>query len=187
MVGDLKITTMSMERFLPEDSWFRSNPRGIHGTPHTTRVLIWANELIATISGPGALRDEELRWAAAVHDVGRINDGIDPGHGARSATWVRDHLVTERPATATLDLAVIAELCSWHETPDREIEQLSLELLILKDADALDRCRISDLDPARLRLARSHDLIEPAARLERLTNDYGNVTSSDVLHAAPEF
>lgn len=183
---DSRIAFMRVERYLPEESWFRVNPRGIHGAPHATRVLVWADTLAELIAGPDAIRRVELRWAAAVHDVGRIDDGIDPGHGARSAAWVRDRLVSERPDTATLDLALIAELCTWHEVPDLEIETLSLELLVLKDADALDRCRLGDLDPTRLRFARSHDLIEPATRLEQATNGYGNVTALDVLNAATE-
>lgn len=170
--------------YAPEGSWFRINSRGIYGAQHTTRELVWADRPAELIAGSDALRRKELRWAAAVHGVGRNDDGIDPGPGARSAAWVRDHLVNERPDTSTLDLAFIAERCTWHETPDLAIERLSRELLVLKDADALDRCRRGDLDPTRLRLARSHDLIEPPARLEQAMNAYGNVTASAVLTAA---
>jgi len=170
--------------YLPEEEWFRFNPRGIHGVPHVARVLVWADFLAGAIAGPGAVRRDELRWAAALHDVGRIDDGIDPGHGSRSAEWVTSRLVAVRPGTAGLDLGFIAELCRWHETPDERIGRLSLELVILKDADALDRARLGDLDPSRLRLARSHRLVEAAARLERATNDYGRVTGRAVLAAA---
>ena len=170
--------------YLADESWFRFNPRGIHGAPHTTRVLIWADTLAAFLAAPGALCREELRWTAAVHDVGRLDDGVDRGHGARSAAWVLDHLPTVRPDTARLDLGLIAELCRWHEIRDQEIERLSLELLILKDADALDRTRLGDLDPRRLRLAASHALIQPANHLERATNRYGTITAADVLQAA---
>ena len=68
--------------------------------------------------------------------------------------------------------------------PDRAIARLSLELVILKDADALDRARLGDLDASRLRLARAQRLIEPAERLEEATNRYGTVTGMDVLRAA---
>lgn len=178
------MSTSELSRYLPDEGWFRFNPRGIHGAPHTTRVLVWADVLAAAIAGPGSLRREELRWAAAVHDVGRVDDGVDPGHGVRSAAWVAEHLAAERPPTRNLDLDLIAELCRWHETPDREIGRLSVELLILKDADGLDRARLGDLDPGRLRLAKARSLIGPAERLERATNRYGHVTATDVLHAA---
>jgi hypothetical protein len=78
----------------------------------------------------------------------------------------------------------VAELCRWHETRDAEIRRLSLELLILKDADALDRARLGDLDRGRLRLARTHDLVEGAVALERATNRYGWLTAGDVIEAA---
>ncbi len=172
-----------LSRYLPEDAWFRFKPRGIHGGPHTTRVLVWAATLAHALAAPGALRREELLWAAAVHDVGRVDDGIDAGHGRRSAAWVLEHLRGVRPETAALDLDFVAELCRWHETNDRDIGRLSLELVILKDADALDRCRIHDLDRGRLRLARSLSLIAGAERLERATNQYGTVAPADVLAA----
>jgi len=172
-----------IERYLPEEAWFRREPRGIHGAPHTTRVLIWATVLADALANRGAIRREELLWAAAVHDVGRVDDWTDPGHGARSAAWAIEHLPALRPETARLDLGFLAELCTWHETWDAKIPRLSLELAILKDADALDRCRIHDLDPTRLRLARSLALVAPAERLEGATNDYGRVTAPDVAAA----
>lgn len=178
------MSASALHPYLPDEGWFRFNPRGIHGAPHTTRVLVWADAIAGAIAGPDALHREELRWAAAVHDVGRLDDGSDPGHGARSARWVLDHLMAERPTTGNLDLGLIAELCRWHETPDRAIGRLSLELLILKDADGLDRARLGDLDPSRLRLATSRSLIGPAERLERATNRYGDLTATEVLAVA---
>lgn len=170
--------------YLPDERWFRFAPRGIHGAPHTSRVLIWADRLARIIGPSGALRGEELRWAAAVHDVGRMDDGIDRGHGSRSAAWVVERLPELRGETRALDLGFIAELCRWHETRDDEIERLSLELVILKDADALDRCRLGDLDPERLRLSRARTLVAPAERLERRSQDYGRVTAVEVVKAA---
>ncbi len=171
-------------QYLPDEAWFRFNPRGIHGAPHTTRVLLWAETLAGAIAGPGALRREELRWAAAIHDVGRIDDGVDRGHGERSARWMEGSLRSVRPQTTELDLRFVAELCRWHEVRDRDIERLTLELVILKDADALYRCRLGDLNPERLRLARSLRLIEPAARLERATARYGRITAREVVETA---
>lgn len=177
-------TIGTLRPYLPDEAWFRFNPRGIHGAPHTARVLVWADAIAGAIAAPAALRREELRWAAAVHDVGRTDDGIDRGHGARSAEWVLSRLPSLRPETAGVDLAFVAELCRWHEIRDPEIERFSLELLILKDADALDRARLGDLDPSRLRLARSRRLVAAAEELERATKRYGEVTASDVLAAA---
>ena len=170
--------------YVADEGWFRFNPRGIHGAPHTTRVLVWSEAIADRLGRPDALHREELRWAAAVHDVGRLEDGVDRGHGERSAAWMRKHLASERPAARGLDLDLVAHLCRWHEIRDRDIPRLTLELMILKDADALDRARLGDLDPRRLRLAISLRLVDAAARLERATNRYGEVRADDVLRAA---
>lgn len=183
-MGDPGFDVSDLKRYLPEDDWFRFRPRGIHGVPHVSRVLVWAAVLSERVARPDAMRREELLWAAAVHDVGRIDDGIDRGHGARSGDWVQRRLPVLRPGVRGLDVDFIAELCRWHEHPDRRIDRMTLELVILKDADGLDRCRLGDLDPNRLRLTASQSLIEPAARLERLTNRSGEVGGDEVLAAA---
>lgn len=179
------VPALELRRYLPVADWFRHNPFGIHGVAHAARVLVWADHLAQTIAGPSAIATEELRWAAACHDVGRVDDGIDPDHPVRAADWVLANLARERPeAIATLDLGLVAEICRWHTERDRSVPSLSLELLILKDADALDRARLGDLDPGRLRLARSLDLVEPAARLYRRTGEGRTATGESVLLAA---
>lgn len=173
--------------YAPETQWFRHNPTGIHGISHVTRVLFWADHLASLIAGPDSLRLPELRWAAVCHDVARENDGRDPEHGMRAAAWVREQLPLLRPAaTAHVNLDLVAELCYWHLPPDRVTPRMTTELMILKDADALDRIRLGpyDLDPTRLRLARSHDLIEPAARLFEATGLGPGVDATSVLQAA---
>lgn len=173
-----------LDRYLPVEAWFRYRPRGIHGAPHTTRVLIWTAILARRIGRPAAIRREELFWSAAVHDVGRVDDGLDRGHGRRSAEWVVDRLGAERPAASTCDLEFVAELCAWHEIDDEDIERLTLDLVLLKDADGLDRVRLGDLDPERLRLQHARRLVEAAGRLEQATNDYGQVSAMEVLEKA---
>jgi hypothetical protein len=170
-----------LERFLPDEAWFRFRPLGIHGAPHTTRVLVWAAVLADRIGRPDALRRDELLWAAAVHDVGRNDDGTDCGHGRRSADWVLAELARQRPAAVDCDLGFVAELCTWHEISDDEIERISLELLILKDADGLDRVRLGDLDPERLRFQSGRRLVDAAERLERATNAYDRISAAEVL------
>ncbi len=142
-----------LEPYLPEPGWFRHNPGGIHGVGHVTRVLVWTARIVEDLVMPGAIRCEELLWAAACHDVGRVDDGKDPGHGTRSASWVATELVRRRPRTRDLDLDFVQELCGWHEVPDHRIERMSIELLILKDADGLDRVRIYRPRPGAASLA----------------------------------
>jgi len=178
------LVATELRAYLPDEAWFRHNPRGIHGVAHVTRVLVWAATITAHLGRPDAVRYRELLWAAATHDIGRHDDGIDPGHGRRSAAWVESHLLEARPGAAGVDLDVVAELCAWHEVPDRRIERLSLELLILKDADGLDRVRLGDLDPERLRLQAARRLVPDAERLERATHRHGEQSAADVLAAA---
>ena len=171
--------------FLPEASWFRHNPFGIHGVAHAARVLVWSDALATAVAGPEAIARHDLLWAAACHDVGRVNDGVDPEHPVRAAEWVRSDLRRIRPdAVADVDLDRVAALCRWHTERDRTVPSLTLELLILKDADALDRARLGDLDPRRLRLARSHEFVRPAEALYARTGEGRGVTGARVLAEA---
>lgn len=173
-----------LEAFLPEDAWYTFRPYDIHGLPHVTRVLFWSSVLTNRIGRSESLRWRELYWSAALHDLARIDDGVDRGHGTRAAHWVDTDLAIRRPETAALDIGFIAELCRWHEVSDDIIGRWSLELMILKDADGLDRCRINDLDPQKLRLQASLALVEPAERLEHATSNYGTQGAMDTLRAA---
>lgn len=171
--------------YLPDPRWFAHNPYGIHGVAHIARVQVWADRLAATVAGPGALRLPELRWAAACHDVGRHDDGIDPEHGDRSAGWVLANLAAARPdLTNGVDLEFVAELCRWHQPSDQEAARMTLELMILKDADALDRARLGDLDPNRLRLGRTRAFVAAAERLYAATGDGRDIDGATVLAAA---
>ena len=151
--------------YLTDPAWFRREPFGIHGVGHVTRVLIWSAILADRITMQSAIRHEELLWAASTHDVGRLDDGTDRGHGTRSAAWITGCLVEKRPAARDVDIGFVAELSTWHEIPDHEIRRMSLELLILKDADGLDRVRIHDLDVRRQRTQHAARLESAAQRL----------------------
>lgn len=95
---------------------------------HAARVLVWADHLARSIAGPSALALDELRWAGACHDVGREDDGVDPEHPIRSAAWVLGRFGRVRPGVvATIDLALVADLCRWHTEHDRAVPRLSLE------------------------------------------------------------
>lgn len=137
--------------YLTDPSWFRREPFGIHGMTHVTRVLVWSAVLADRFGRAPALRVPELYWAAATHDVERVDDWTDSGHGQRAAAWVQSRLAAVRPLAAEADLGFVAELDRWHEVHDREIGRWSLELLLFKDADGLDRVRIHDLDSSYLR------------------------------------
>lgn len=156
----------ALDRYIPVRDWFdRQAERayaGTHGIGHITRVLVWSAQIAERFKAP--LRREELFWAAGLHDIKRWDDGIDPDHGARAAEWVRNQFSGVRPDIAvTLDLELVAALCRDHQRSDHLIEHWTDELRVLKDADGLERVRIHDLDPRRLRLQAISPPLEPLA------------------------
>lgn len=165
----MTVRAADVRPYLTDPAWFRREPFGIHGITHVTRVLVWAAVLADRFGTAPALRVLELYWAAATHDVERIDDWTDNGHGERAAAWVASRLAAERPLAARSDLGFVAELDRWHEVTDRKIGSWSLELLLFKDADGLDRVRIHDLDPKYLRTQVASQLADPAARLMEAT------------------
>lgn len=150
--------------YLPDPAWFAVGQReGIHGWAHVTRVLVWSDVLARAVGVP--LRMPELRWAAACHDVARVNNGHDPEHGERAAAWVATELPRRRPAAGAADLVLVARLCARHDAGAGA--DPPIELLILKDADALDRSRFKHhgrMDPDRLRLTALSPLLAGPAQ-----------------------
>jgi hypothetical protein len=174
-----------LNTYRPSPSWFAHNPYGIHGIGHAARVLVWANLIGQQVRANGIpLSLEVVRWAAVLHDVGRLSDGWDKGHGARSADWVvknRDNL----PFTLPDDLFDRVLLCCrWHEITDQDIPTMTAELICIKDADGLDRVRINDLNPDYLRSEAARLLVAQAWSLYRATELTDNPWEA-ALKAAP--
>jgi hypothetical protein len=131
---------------LPLRSWFLLQPPSDqHGMGHTARVMVWAAALTR-----GTTWFEPVVWAAVCHDLRREDDGPDPDHGFRAGDWVRKVLPGKlRQPLQYLDL--IAQACDWHVCPDPNSGWHYEVLWYLKDVDGLDRVRLNDLDPFRLR------------------------------------
>jgi uncharacterized protein len=171
-----------LDHYLTDPDWlYRTDRRGrfgTHGLGHITRVLVWSAVIAGRLGTP--LRRPALLWAAALHDVRRRDDGIDPEHGERAAAWVLDVFPTLRPdVAAAVDLPFVAALCRDHQRGDHLIADWSDELRVLKDADGLDRVRIHDLDPARLRLQAISPALETQAwQLMRESVTRGNTADA---------
>lgn len=115
-----------------------------HNALHSLRVLLFALLLAAQ---KGLIRAEYKQIAAAAiyHDIGRVNDATDKGHGLRSeeiykkdggsdnviAFMIRNHCIDDETAKKELD----GEFSSTRR------DKAWLLYSILKDADALDRIR----------------------------------------------
>jgi hypothetical protein len=182
--ADGRIPASRIRIFEPKPEWFVRGPGGIHGMTHEARVLIWTQVLAALVGGEGLTVDADvLGWAAAVHDTQRLNDGRDPEHGSRAATWLE-----QRPELlpATVPLERVVYLCRWHVPGDEKAPAMTDELKVFKDADALDRWRIDDLDAARLRTKAAGELLAPSRELWSLTDhiEDGTHTFEQVLEAA---
>lgn len=140
------------EKYRPLASWLAHNPHGIHGIGHVARVFDMGARDREAAAGKGDTLDlEAVHWAAVVHDVGRLSDGIDRGHGSRSAEWVAGNQ-SSLPISFSADLLQkVLTCCRWHEIGDQEMPTMAQEIMCLKDADGLGRVRINDLNPAFLR------------------------------------
>ena len=87
-------------------AWF-PHPSWLHGASHTQRVHIHAQRLV-----------RELNWteddagvvlsAALWHDIGRVDDGWDPGHGALSAARVVERGLHASLSEADAQIALFA-------------------------------------------------------------------------------
>lgn len=159
----MAVSRCQIERFEPVPDWFCRGPGGIHGLGHETRVLIWSQVISANAAKEGLCVDSNvLGFAAAIHDTQRWNDGVDADHGARAALWI-----VRRPQLlpSSVSLERVAYLCRWHVPSDFKAPRMTDELKVFKDADALDRWRIGDLDPTYLRTNAARRLLDASLAL----------------------
>ncbi|AXV79788.1 metal-dependent phosphohydrolase (plasmid) [Ralstonia solanacearum] len=151
------------EAYRPPAGCYLYNATGLHGLGHAARVLVWADLLAMRMQEEGIAVDREaVRWAATLHDVRRINDGHDALHGSRCAVWVRERGGGLLSGVDAKRLDRIAYCCNWHVPPDDAAPAMTPELVCLKDADALDRVRLSGPDLRQLRTAFARQLVGQA-------------------------
>lgn len=145
-----------------QQDWLRHDSL-IHGVGHMSRVFILQELICDQLEQQGAVVDRQAtRWAASVHDVGRVDDGIDPDHGRRSAEWMNRN-VPAGISPETIDRATYA--VHWHVPSDDAAPVMTTELKVLKDADALDRVRLGDLNVSYLRTEAAKGMVDVAQQL----------------------
>ena len=176
-----RVMTAPADLPAPDPAWFvrpdgEDGSQGIHGLMHTQRVLIHAAEIAAELEVGPRIREAVVR-AALWHDIGRTDDGEDPGHGAKSAHRVIELGLHHGLPARVVELALLAVT---HHSLDEELGIRAAEdfdadpgaallvFRILKDADGLDRVRLADLDVTRLRLPGSGRRVARAEELLRL-------------------
>lgn len=163
----------------------------LHGIGHIERTMLhgamcaWVEEL--------SLEDTHLLLLmCAYHDTGRVNDLVDPLHGYRSSLNIEritglsgDDLRIVKAGVEAHSLddwwmdAVIAKHFPsnlWRKPVFARAEKLAK---MLKDADGLDRVRINDLDPNRLRWTDSRARVDFAQYLLDMYSDFTKNTNTN--------
>jgi hypothetical protein len=139
-----------------------------HGPAHVARTMIHTFLLLDLTDA----REEATRlWAAVyLHDLARTHDGVCYHHGAAAAALLEEPGLRAHLARGGLtdgDVPAVAAAVTAHslpEEPPRDHPHLRL-VRLLKDADGLDRVRLRDLDPSRLRHDAARELVPFARRL----------------------
>jgi hypothetical protein len=165
------LVTVPDEAMLPPPGLFLHH--GItHGLAHVGRVMIHALRLV---EATGFAEETPRLWASVyLHDIARRGDGWEPGHGPRAARRLESlPEVVELFRTGGVldsDLPAIREAVTRHSRGEAIVGEAHVRLIeLLKDADALDRVRIDDLDPAYLRTPAARTMVDFAERLYRET------------------
>lgn len=152
----------------------------IHGIGHIERVLLFGG-LIAMGNQCNEADTRLLLIACSYHDIGRVNDALDDHHGKRSSEMLPD--VINMPAD---EMAIVQAAIYAHSINDTLMEdtirnfgiydkQRALNIArMLKDADALDRVRVLDLDPHFLRFPCSCQYVDFAYDLYKLYEKFAN-------------
>src|SRR5207237_168473 len=120
----------------------------------------------------------------------RIDDTIDPEHGSRAATWIDENLKDKIPIDS---FEIVKYIDTWHVPHDDLAPEMTPELAIFKDADALDRARIlsaAGFDTRYMRNKPAKNLTLAAKLLYQVSSqknvDDPNKLFDNVLDAAVE-
>lgn len=146
---------------LRNEMFTHSQHEPIHGIGHIYRTMIGCAMLGVMLQKP---REALLAFCGAyIHDLARLDDGVEYMHGCDAARY-KFPLFTalwDKYSLSEKEREWVCQAVSQHSTEEwMTVDDEGYDIMaILKDADALDRCRIGDLDPSMLRYAESRDLI----------------------------
>jgi len=108
--------------------------RGIHGAPHGARV----RENGLRLAEATGARIQVVELFAFLHDSRRENDGHDPDHGARAASFARS-LVGHAIELDHADVELLATACEGHSDGHTRAD---VTVCTCWDADRLDLGRV---------------------------------------------
>ena len=150
-------------------------PNGIHGVLHADRVLILVL-ILSKLNMLTAADQKLLIEAALYHDIGRKNNYLCYQHGKDSIAKMKQLQLFSQDLSqedqniliyiienhCISDKDALAQIQEYHiNDPNRAMRLFA----IFKDSDALDRCRIHDLNVSYLRNPYSYQLTELAEAL----------------------
>lgn len=179
----ISVSDTLYEKYKPRSEWFAKKEilGSIHGIRHVFREIILAGVLYQLYSPNFELSD--LLLCSLVHDLRRINDNVDEGHGKRAAEWL---LFNQSNFSPIHNLEMCLDAVSNHDV--LTTENLSNELLkYLKAADALDRYRqpkekwwpkkeyfLIEIDDSLLEFAKYFTYVTEAICLDMSSDNYIN-------------
>lgn len=141
---------LTMEEMFVTDEQFVHQSQ-LHGQGHVNRVIWWAMQLVKAY---GAMDEYGPKvWAAAyIHDLSRRHDGICHEHGlwAIQEQKAKYKELFKKAGVTVKDWPEIDEAVIGHSRPYENPNNRTL--VFLKDADAIDRVRLGDLNINMLRL-----------------------------------
>ena len=153
---------------LKKDALYKSH---IHGIGHIERVLLFG-ALIAMQNQCSKEDTELLLTACSYHDIGRVDDSLDDDHGKRSSEKLPEVISLPYEDMAIVRAAIYAHSIDDSKMPSvitsfgiRDSARALNIARMLKDADALDRVRVFDLDPKYLRFPCSLQYVDFAYEL----------------------
>jgi len=159
---------LNLSDFILKPAYFDHDSK-LHGITHTYRVMAFTYMLGNRLN---LSKNRDLAFMAAfIHDMSRKHDGFCTNHGkwaAKNKLPVFKDLFIKNGATPE-DLNEIAYAVHYHSrmTQPGKNNPFYHTLALLKDADALDRIRISpyNLNPRMLRFSESRSMIKIAEQL----------------------
>lgn len=137
--------------------------RGIHGTDHAERVLLFALKLADVVED--FVDKKSLTVGALLHDCGRINDWEGWEHAVRSAKFAGEFI---EDAGIDCNKELVKKIIIEHCPKEKNFYRDLTESKILADADKLDRFRFGILNTKFLELKESFELIEFAKKINNL-------------------
>jgi len=159
---------LDVSKFILKPEYFDYPESRLHGIAHTYRVMTLVWLLGERVKLPEIRKTAFM--AAFIHDMARRHDGYCNQHGRRAVKYklpqFSDFFKQQGATDENLKEIAFAvhNHCKFLQPGKHPYFQT---LALLKDADALDRIRISkyDLNPRMLRFKESHEMINLAEKM----------------------